>query len=384
MTKQVLICDDDDLRAETWKAQIAESAPSGVVVSTLTGGDLVKAIDSLADRTRGEDRDCPSVFDGADVLIVDSDLSPDHATISRLGETVSEGLSGRVGDTVAYQARTFTDAGFLIVVNQGYSERTFDLSMRRFAGGIADLYLSERDLLSPYLWGAYPSGGEYRPWSWPSFAVAVAQRKRLKTFLEKSDEPLLARLNLDADSLAPDQLDVFGDVEPSSATARDIAVSTMGLKPKDLGVGATEANRMAGSVLYRWLDRYVVGTQNVVGDAAHLISRFPAAFGTLSLDQATVLARETRRGGLPRHLVSALSPVSDVLGRLVFSVSAVRELAAKRESVAPFRGVWAEDTSRFIDSEQAIEILTAFGGSMGRRYVEEVKGVRYLPKVRRL
>jgi hypothetical protein len=392
----IVVCDDDVTRALEWSSEISEIVgKDAAVLTTLTGRDLSEALEALFGRSRdhgGEREDAAKVFDGADVLIIDSDLTPDEETLAQLPaedvDLVRDGLSGQVGDSVAYAARVFTSAQTIVLVNQGYSDRTFDLTMRRFAASIADLYVAEGDLLDPQLWKPDKPEGQYRPWAWPALINANELVQASRQAVHDLDAPVSGILSLNTDELYAEQLDVFGDEDPTTATFRQFAASQLGLRPRDLeGIDDVAIKRVAASVLTRWIERFLVAPQNLVADAAHLIQRFPAVFGVeQSAKSWTEVANSSGAGTPDGELGAAESPLSAFSHRVLFDVSTVRELAkqSQAEPLPYLDVVFAEDTSRFVPIEEAVEVLTALPGSNARRYVEEVEDIRYIPRVRRL
>jgi len=394
MALNIVICDDDIERIEEWKHDIATASSGTHTVNVLTGIDLVNALDSLFARSRTEQRPGPdfaSVFDEADVVIIDSDLSPDKETLGRFSQedsaVLSEGLRGQVGDVVAYNARVHTSAKLLIIVNQGYSDRTFDLTMRRFANQVGDLYLAEGDLVDPTLWSDVRGASSYQPWIWPTIERACERAEQFRVLVSDLDRTVTSALDLDISKLTADQLDVFGDLDPEDTTFRQIAKSQMGLRPNDLDVSEAAIIRMAASVTNRWFDRYLVLPQNVIADAAHLLQRFPNAFGSpTSLDAWNAISWELDPEKIFGGAAPALSTLSEFAERPLFDVSSVREIA--RTTSFPDDEmpelVFADDSSRFIMASEAREILTALPGNSARRYIEESGPVRYIPRVRRL
>jgi len=382
----VVICDDDVSRIQLWIADIQAIVGDRGTVTGLTGTDLVSAVEALFERREASPADdAARIIDSADILIVDSDLTPDAETLKQFStddqQVLEDGLSGRVGETVAYNARVRSGAKYIVVVNQGYSDRTFDLTMRRFASSVADLYVSAADIVDPNLWDATAADGHYQPWAWPQLASTPEKYVRARALTANLDNRVSESIGLDLSGLFAEQLDVFGDVEPNEATFRDLAESQLGLRPKDQATSDDSKARVAASVLLRWLDRYVVPPQNELADLAHLVLRFPRMFEAFDSVDSLQQVFETSKGP-----DAARSPLSELHGRSLYSVEIIREMSRSTgtSGTSQVDAVFAEDTSRFVSYDDGVEILTALPGSNARRFIEEVDDIRYLPRVRRL
>jgi hypothetical protein len=393
-TPIVLVCDDDIRRVHQWVATLRATAGTDRFdVRALTGLDLADAFQALNARAEsarnGADSatdDAAGVFDDAAILLFDYDLTPDAQSLADLGEQRVEfhdKLRGRTGEKLAYLARGYSSAGFIVVINQHYRDTTFDITMQRFLHSKADLNITHGDLGNEALWtGISRAENTFSPWAWPVLGKAdILWSERLRVI--DVEAPLFETLALDPSNFTSRQLDLLGAADPDTAVFGDLARSTLGFDPKDKASKSVGVKAMVASVLGRWLSRTVWQAQNVVADLPHLVSRFPSLMSAESWSRAAT--KDLSENDVPESLRGHEHWISTLLGRRVWILADVREMAAALPSPDSWPDlVFCEDTSQFVELERAREVETDLPGSYARRFIGNVPGVKYEPFVRLL
>ena len=228
----IVVCDDNGTRADGWANNILAipEVEQRYVVRALGVEEFADGFEALRGRQLaarpglgridGGDAD---VFDKADIVIVDFDLTPAGTTEStddpsspapgnETDDDSGDGpppepawvreLAGSFGHVFAYLVRCYSTAAFTVLVNQDFPTSTFDLTMRRFDFSFADLNVAERDLSNPTLWTGVPDPGEpptFRPWHWPRL---LDEPSRMRTLIESLDleNDMFEVLGLDGES----------------------------------------------------------------------------------------------------------------------------------------------------------------------------------------
>lgn len=401
-TTRIVICDDDARRAEAWASEVREidGVRDLVNIQALPTEVFAAALAALSTRRESARSESPvsttdeaaSVFDNADVLVVDFDLTPDSQRLRETleadaAERAKEALRGRSGEHVAYLARCYSSAGFIVLVNKEYQTQTFDLTMQRFAGSYADLNVTHGDLVSPELW--LGSGGDetFRPWSWPRLLDAAALYRSRIVAVGDGSAPVLEALGIsgaDRMVMTSRQLDALGD-EPDSTTFDDLVENVeVGLQSKDVQPDERQRRRIAAAAVGRWLEAVVLPAQNVIIDAPHLAQRYPQVLGSRAgdIEAWQELTAHTAR---PNGLEAVAVACDGWLSRTAWSASAAREAVAELEvPIESADVVFCEDISRFVSLDDAVEFESDVPGPYDQRFVRRVKGVDYHPRVRML
>lgn len=415
-----LICDDHMTRIETWASKVRPFLGDDWDVQIVTGKRLVTMVEALSEAERpwreaasgktlldaaalrtgliDRDEDMLELLDRAELVILDSDLTPNSGDIEKLtklgddGDAVNRALRNQSGETLARQLRSFTTAGYLVVVNRFYGDRFFDLTMSKWNSGFADLYITNTDVGDAALWTGTPEQGTFNPWSWPILRDRLDALPRAIDFVSGDlESSIFEKLGLNPDDLAPEQFDAFAHMEsPGAATFEDLAWSGLGFRFEVAGAPREQIARMAASVLLRWLARSVVAPQNVLLDIPHLLARHPRAFGDGVGDPgfwASMAAKAPTSADVTSKLAPALSPIGDLIGRPVYSAEVVRELSAKfpSPSVGALPLVFAEDVSLFFERDDVQQFTSKLPGTYFRRFIRVPEGeeVDYRPSVRR-
>jgi hypothetical protein len=399
---RVLVCDDDGRRAEVWAAKIrALAGTTRLDVVPLTTSAFAEALEALAQRRENAREEHPSspttdaaaVLDQADILIVDFDLTPSPASLSEslapdeVG-AAKERLRGRSGEQVAYLARCYSTAGFLVVVNQEYQRQTFDLTMQRFGHSYADINVTHYDLTAAQLWLGDSGDDVFHPWNWPRLRDAADLQRGRVAAVTDLHAPVLESLGIigvDRSAMTARQLDPLGD-SPDTATFDDLVHSTeVGLQVKDVQQDPAQRRRIAAAAAGRWLETLILPAQNVIVDAPHTAQRFPQLLGDGGADvgpwQELALL-----GEVPEPLTRISLACDGWLSRPAWSASAVREAMAQLDlsTTKPADVVFCEDVSRFVSIDDATEFETDLPGPYDQRFVRFLDGIDYHPRTRLL
>lgn len=394
---RVLICDNDLDRVADWENRVrACLSGAAAEVKSLTPADFGRAVKALNDRVlsaksgESSEGDGADEIDNADVLVLDSDLTPDPDSQSGADPHgyVEKYLVGEVGQTVARLARAHSRVGSIVVVNQSVKRRTFDLTMTRWRSGWADVYITHDDVDNPGLWlgeGDQP----YRPWSWPvlsrtstsvrAFLETVSLNSSVLESLELADGVGSALSFRQLESLSSD----IGD--PLALTYRDVALSPVlgiGSQPKD-----DEADSQLLSVgvwgVRRWLDRIVVPTQSVLTDLPHLLQDRPWHLPNRSAPSEWIDRTKLWNPDKPLPLASAINtPASSLLGYPVWVVSDLPSESSASNRVSKEDPVFCEDSSEFSAVEEASDFESDLEGPFSTRYVRRLSDVDYTPRHR--
>lgn len=400
MTCRVIVCDDEPTTAQEWIAEITGALPDGTydLAPVPTNETIKEAIQvllrrrsALNDGSGNPNEEC--LFDAADVLVIDYDLLHIDETNTRY-----------TGEGVARLARAFSKCGLIVVLNQ-YLEAQFDLGLRGHTESFADLNL-DGDLIGRQgLWRDGP-WEDFRPWSWPVLSDAAARFRSREQFLSDpanlstSITGLIGMTEADAGRLSDT---AFGFLAPEAATYEALASMTFahfieGASPAiDTRDGTPLAERypaacarIASSRVAKWLEREVLGPQDVLIDVPHLLQRCPFLLeGDLNDIEAWNRAVTDGRAVL-KNLVpeDAWFTAEHWLGqpalwwRRVEAADAVRACRAKFDFSTVPDFVFLEDVSRFDTLANATEFRAGFHNAHDRRYVAQLSDIRYAPQRR--
>lgn len=395
MTYKVLICDDAPNLSADWARRIRAVAPAErfTICEPPTNEETAEGIRALirrrnAIRSGSAPSREPCLFDGIDILIVDYDLL--H---------IDEEKARYTGEGVARLARTFADTGVIVVLNQ-YPESQFDLGLRGHLISHADLNIDAALLETPGLWSAPPWQG-FRPWAWESLGEAAdRQARRAKALVDGGLGQSIAKtIGLTADDAARLSDGAFGFIAPDAQTFVDLEVQTFATflagttEGKDahalLETDPQGAARFAAARISKWLERDLLGPQDVLVDIPHLLQRFPFLVpGDLSDPQAwnAAIHDETGlRAVLPGDVWFAaegwLSRPAVWWRRLEVDPDIRKRRTEFDYSKAPDLA-FLEDVSCFCPLDEATEFRSGFHNAYDRRFAKVVEGIRYAPQRR--
>lgn len=395
---RVVVCDDDSTRVQGWASRLRDLLnENAFTVTPLSPGEFGEAVRALHERLRASKTgatprdDAARRLDEADILVIDSDLTPDPgAQIDTQDEQViDEYLVAEYGSNVARLARAYSTAGVLVVVNHIYKQRTFDLTMMRFADLPADAYVTATDLDNRGLWEGAASG-EFRPWLWPNLSHLPPPDS---TVLEGAtlDSTVVESLGLDAsqvDLIADKQWErlSFDAEPPETATLRDIAMSpSFGIGPiPDASAPDDQLLRVAKSAVRRWMEHVVLPSQNVLVDLPHLLQDRPwlASHARKNREELSGLVSRAWMGDQGIAAEAYEADLSAFIGRAVWRVDRL-PARGPDERLDSEDLIFCEDTSDFRQPTEAREFESDILGPFQSRFVAKLTDVEYTP-IRRL
>lgn len=394
MTRTVLVCDDEPTLASEWVERIAKVAPakSYNLQAAPKNEEIAEGVKVLLRRRHaardGSERPADKcLFDGIDILVIDYDLL--H---------VDEDNARYTGEGVARLARSFADCAVVVVLNQ-FPEAQFDLSLRGHLASHADLNLDVELLATPGLWQPPPWEG-FRPWSWQVLADAVdRQRERATAVAKNLDAKVIEVLGMKPEDAARLSDSAFGFLAPSAGDFDALAAQTFRSFVERSSDGRdaaallkqdpSAAAGLAAARIGKWLEREVLGPQDVLTDIPHLLQRYPFLVGGDVAEIGSWNAAIEDEDGLKARLPAEvwfdapgwlsrpavwwrrLETNADIRKqRLEFDFARVPEIA------------FLEDVSTFCPLADAHDFRAGFHNSFDRRFAKIVDGVRYAPQRR--
>lgn len=392
MTCSVLVCDDDPQLAEECVDQIEALALDEYHVRAENNKTVHAATSELLARRQAarDGKNRPrrdSVFDDIDILIIDYDLV--HIADN----------TEYTGESLARLARTFSNCSVVVVLNQ-FGQIDFDLSLRGHLASHADLNIDVDRLATPGLWRDPPWDG-FRPWSWQTLSRAVeSQRARERLVAENLGEPVVdvfgmqpadaSRLSDSAFAfIAPDAYHFEGlrkkTFKSFLSTTQDGRDAEALLSIRD----SSSAVRFVAARIGKWLEREVLGPQDVLVDLPHLLRRFPFLLGQEVSDKEVwneavhrperlKMVIDDRYWFKPADCLSRPA----VWGRRLEADEAIQRRREDFDFSAVPDIAFMEDCSVFAEISQGTEFRAGFHNAFDRRFVRRLPGFRYGPQRR--
>lgn len=396
---RIRVCDDVEDVADEWVAAIKEVVPDTFDVARMSGAkDRISEL--LARKLAVEDLaavpHAKMEFDEVDILVVDYDLL--HLD--------KEG-SRTTGEGVARLARTFSDCGSIVVMNQ-FKGPQFDLSMRGHLDSFADLNIDAALVGQAALWRHLsPAEGQFDPTIWTPLPVLLGVGEKFRDALTDAgfDAPILPLLGLDAPALTELSDTAFGFLSLEAKTADDLLSLTIRqflersldkkVFPRLADVAPRYAFNFAAYRILKWLDRAVLRPMDVLIDAHHLLDRLPFLIDDSKIDRADP-DNWSKVADAPRDYMvwSSIAPfynerASTALGKDVFdwhrisNDETIEKLQDQYLTDEPVRFYLAEDTSRFVPHERLTRFRADFHNFGDRRAIENLaKDFSYGPQRR--
>lgn len=399
MTCRVIVCDDEPATAEQWTSEIKDALPEGQyeLAPVPSNNDIKKAIQVLLRRKASKHErtvcadDC--LFDKADVLILDYDLF--H---------VDDQNTRYTGEGVARLARVHSECGLIIVLNQ-FLDAQFDLGLRGHIDSFADLNL-EGDLVGrDGLWKKGP-WTEFRPWSWPVIHDSAKRFRVRETVLTETsalDRSITEAVGMRASDAARLSDTAFGFFAPDARDFENLAKVTFaefiagnasGIESEGgsalLDTDPAACARVASSRIAKWLEREVLGPQDVLVDVPHLLQRCPYLLaGDISdlntWNAALFNGQASIIDAVPQDAWFADDRWLDrpaLWWPRVEANEAVRKLRGNFDFANAPDFVFLEDASRFATIAEATEFRSGFHNAYDRRYLMKFDSIRYAPQRR--
>ena len=394
MSYSVLVCDDDPRFATECVEKIEELDIDEYRVRT-EGNDIVRTSTNELLERRRKARDGKNftlgscIFDDLDILIIDYDLL-----------YIDKHNTAYTGESVARLVRSFSNCAVVVVLNQ-FAAVDFDLSLRGHLESHADLNINASQIANPGLW-RNPPWQEFRPWSWQTLSKAVeSQRTRERAFRDGLNEPIVdifemkledaTRLSDTAFSFISPDIDNFDSLRQQ--TLKDFLSKTPDGRDVLTGLelsNSSYAVRFGAARIGKWLDREVLGPQDVLIDVPHLLLRFPFLLGDELSDTDAW-----------NHVVHHHQPLKDVINAEYWfepedclskpavwgrRLEADDEFSRRREDGVDYSRVpnivFMEDCSEFADISRGTEFRAGFHNAFDRRFVKQISDVRYGPQRR--
>jgi hypothetical protein len=386
MNKDILILDDEEqFQSDHRQGLKAIPATKGFDLPSVSVEQFADDLRVLLDRAKNDGQaknERATCFDTAAVLFVDY----------RLIDLKLEGFF--TGELVAYLARCFSNCGLIVGVNQ-FGERVFDLSLCGHPESFADINIGAADIENIGLW--QNEWTEFRPWHWPLISQAVAaleDRVKELTDLNASVFEFLGLKEAQVSGLPRSVLEFVthrAATEAFETTIREFIIeSGNGLNRKERTTEAFE-RRVAAARIGKWIERFLLGGQNTLVDAPHLVTRFPSLLsGSLDINtlNATANFRPSQRLPLKYKLISKHEyNRSSWISRPAWFWESLKEdndIDEVRDpwnrTDVPFR--FCEDISRFAPPAECKEFVANLPTPFTRRYVRHLEGIDYVPELR--
>lgn len=391
------LCDDQELRAKEWADDLRElDGVAGVYdVLVFDEREFRSGIETLqrrrtAYRSGSEPPDEKTLFDRSEVLIVDYDLFCFERESQRT-----------TGDEVAYLARCFSRAGFIVGVNLDRVVNPFDLTLTDHPFSFVDLALGGAQVAHPGLWAlGEPDEHRFRPWAWPLVPErASAQRlraDRLESQLDRTVAEVLGLQREITDTLGRrvvQALEMAGGEDPFDARVDEwVASSAFGPDEKDKLASPEAVASVASARLAKWLEWVLLPGQDVLVDAPHLIERRPGLL-TGESERLESWNGVCTIGGDPMDMpldvdrLAGFEFEGDWLSRPAWvwpTIAESPDIEAARKAARPEAvPVFAEDASCFLPRASARTFIADVDAPFAARWVAAPEsGVSYRPQKR--
>ena len=417
----ILIYDDDPERARDFESKLKKGLnkadqSDNFDVGSLDTSEFQSAIKTLEQRRidfrepkeidfEENSNDGSKKIDNASIFIIDYDLLHSQEEEEKEGDKKKEEFftGSLTGEIVAYLVRCFSNCKLIVGLNQ-YGDNPFDLTLREDLDSFADLNLGDQQLDNPNLW-TDSSWQEYRPWSWPNLSDSIHTfDKRIEEVQQKLNKPICEVLGFSPETfqLLPREIVQFigkyEEKEPFQTTFREfVTKSGNGLKPKDVKELDNNINdhvlaRVGAARISKWLEQLVLPEQDILVDAPHLVSRYPSLITNgkeeIGTWNKTAQLIDFSELGMKTDLIEPYRfQKSYWISRPIWFWDELCECEEIQEVSEPWltvrpNWVFCEDTSCFHKQEDCKEFLADIASPFTRRFVKNISGVDYQPRVR--
>lgn len=394
---RVRVCDDDADAAGEWVSLIKATAPPEFDVARIetAPGEITNLLQrKLAVERQQSPRVVQTEFDNVDILVVDYDLI--H---------LDEFGSRNTGEGVARLARSFSNCGAIVVMNQ-FKGPNFDLGMRGRLDSFADTNVDAVLIGQPALWSQIePENDRFNPTTWTAMPVLLHAARELgaKFAAQGFDAAIMPQVGLELDALLALSDTAYGFLSLNAQTAEELAkVSIREFLKRSRTDGAVDILiETAPEILFnfaafrilKWLERAVLRPLDVLIDAPHLIDRLPFLINSEKFDPADAAnwakAATTPQQGLLWEILERYynKAASAALGKVVFDwyrIASDDQIDALQDTYLdaqpqPVRFFLAEDTSRFVQKEALTRYRAEFHNFGDRRAIERLDSITYGP-----
>lgn len=381
----ILICDDTVQPLTGLAKQLEKLVPQGTTIGVATGEEVSKIAEELELRRRSATEAQRGVvpwgdhrLDKVDLLIIDYNfVQLAHAT-------------GLTGHRLAYLARCYSDAKYIVVLNQ-FGDNRFDLTLRGHPEAHADLHLGLRQATNAGLWSSadWPA---FRPWVWPVLPTAVERLQRITDEVAANlDGGVLQHLHL-VDRLGAIPRNVRQFLGDDEITFRDFALkSGNGFDVTDTPFDDRVLPRVAASRIAKWLDHMIFAAQDLLVDAPRMLSRYPSLIGDAGLQSLADIPLTPEWEAalqLPASVQDYTYPKPDWLSKSAWwrpELLDDMEIVENQETTSPDPTLrFAEDASRFLAPAQVSPFVADLASPFVQRFVrrEREQGIDYQPQLR--
>lgn len=378
---KILICDDTEQPLTGLAQDLAAMGHSDVEVAT--GDKVAKLADGLEQRRKAAasgNESAPawgeSAFDKADLVFIDYNF------------VQLEHSNGLTGQRLAYLARCYSAAKYIVVLNQ-FGENRFDLTLRDHPETYADLHLGLQQVMNEGLWSdrEWPS---FRPWTWPVLPEIVTKMERAAIEVEAAlDTPILKHLMLDgvAGAIPRNVKQFLGD---ESVTFREFALKS-GFDVSDKPFSQKSIALIAASRVAKWLEYLILSAQDILIDVPRVLSRYPSVLGEGGLDvleNEPLSSTKVNALNLPAAIDDHRYQKSDWIRRPAWWRSGVlgeERLSENQDALAPETDLrFTEDASRFLKSAYVSGFVADLNSPFVQRFVlsERDPEIDYQPQLR--
>lgn len=285
MTIKVLICDDEEDLAVKCSDEIKAFNDDEISVDIAKIKPFQDAVTLLVKRQKAYRESTPlpeehCLFDDYHILIVDYDL------------LYLDKHERMTGEGIARLARAFSTCGPIVILNQR-PDVDFDLTLSGDTESFADLNIPDKHISSQSLWLSSTRAG-FRPWHWPLLKQSALNfRKRVDSLDGELDTPIFSFFGFNPERAQRLSRTALAFLHPNipthKVTFRDFVLSSGNALDKraadDLAGADAQLCLIAATRIHKWLERLVVGPQDVLVDLPHLVARYPFL---LSGDHANV------------------------------------------------------------------------------------------------
>lgn len=397
---KIMLCDDQNSALDDYTTFIEQGAGKNCKIQRVgldKLSDLLKALQereaARLDGLVATDSKLLQSVDDCDILIFDHDL--EKAGSQR---PTAESFLGLV--------RAYTNCPFTIVLNK-YPDVDFDLTLRIDYDTLADFAINAKCLKCPGLWSDSFSG-KFRPWYWPNLSHATELRQRqIKDVIVNFETPIFRFFEFDKDDRT-DTLSRTARAQLShSGRYREITFAqyfhqmAKTLRPADRRKlfkrrkdNKDVIARIVAAEISAWLEREVLGPQDVLVDAPHLVSRRPALLRgdrrvRATWNATTELARPPTKLAERELSKFEFNPGHWLSRRGYWWPQLVKSRNVEimhekyfKSNEKEVRYVFCEDTSRFENVYDTREFVCDYHSIWDRRYIRHLSSYRYAPKVR--
>ena len=408
MTKKrrILICDDEKQREERWAESLnaIEYVRKNFEVVCPGNRDIIAGISELEERRKSarskahvDGQLVGSLFDSADILIIDYDLI--DLDVKRY----------YTGEGIAYLARCYSDCGLIIGLNQ-FGDNFFDLTLSGHPQSFADLNLGSTQLDNRGLWE--DRWKTFRPWYWPLIPALVSKFEKRIDEIELNDK-IIGYLGL-SDTWAYLSSEsgnyISNKFRESKTQLKSISFldfareSGNGFQRKDKQFSEESLRKVAAARVWKWLERHVLPGQNILVDAPHLVTRFPSLLSgnpnQVSSWNETANFGPKSRLGIKHTLIEPYRfERENWVSRQVWlwpQLSAFESIDEIRKpwDAEFYKYVFCEDISRFVEQRRAREFLAGLESQYTKRWLIDpansanknwkaaLRGIAYQPQAR--